>query len=65
MHSTADFPGPLGDPAAALRRAAESPEAARGFFEANFRPVRISRLGEAKGFLTGYYEPVVQGFRFI
>ena len=50
------------------RRAAgvrsESGEAARGFFEENFRPVRISRLGEAEGFLTGYYEPVVQGSRF-
>ena len=42
----------------------ESAEAARGFFEENFRPVRISRLGEAEGFLTGYYEPVVQGSRF-
>src|SRR5690348_10297230 len=30
-------------------------QAARQFFEANFRPVRISRLGEAEGFLTGYY----------
>ena len=26
--------------------------------------MRISRLGEAEGFLTGYYEPVVQGSRF-
>jgi membrane-bound lytic murein transglycosylase A len=43
---------------------AESPETARSFFEENFRPVRISRLGEAEGFLTGYYEPVVQGSRF-
>jgi membrane-bound lytic murein transglycosylase A len=38
--------------------------AARSFFEDNFRPVRISRLGEAQGFLTGYFEPVVQGSRF-
>jgi membrane-bound lytic murein transglycosylase A len=37
---------------------------ARALFEQNFRPVRISRLGEAEGFLTGYYEPVVQGSRF-
>ena len=33
---------------------------ARAFFEQNFEPVRIARLGETQGFLTGYYEPVVQ-----
>ena len=38
--------------------------AARTFFEANFRPVRISKLGDHAGFLTGYYEPVVDGSRF-
>jgi hypothetical protein len=38
--------------------------AARTFFEQNFAPVRIARLGEAEGFLTGYYEPIVQGSRF-
>jgi membrane-bound lytic murein transglycosylase A len=37
---------------------------ARAFFEDNFRPVRISRLGETEGFLTGYYEPIVDGSRF-
>jgi MltA specific insert domain/Homocysteine S-methyltransferase len=37
---------------------------ARTFFEQNFQPVRIARLGEKQGFLTGYYEPVVQGSRF-
>ena len=37
---------------------------ARAFFEENFRPVRIARLGEAEGFLTGYYEPIVAGSRF-
>ena len=36
---------------------------ARGFFENNFRPVHIARLGESQGFLTGYYEPVLQGSR--
>src|SRR5262249_40819619 len=36
---------------------------ARGFFEANFRPLRITRLGESQGFLTGYYEPIVEGSR--
>jgi len=37
---------------------------AREFFEGNFRPLRISRLGEGQGFLTGYYEPIVDGSRF-
>jgi membrane-bound lytic murein transglycosylase A len=37
--------------------------AARRFFEENFRPVRISRLEEPNGFLTGYYEPIVEGSR--
>jgi peptidoglycan lytic transglycosylase A len=39
-------------------------DAARRFFEDNFRPVRITRLGEPQGFLTGYYEPIVEGSRF-
>jgi membrane-bound lytic murein transglycosylase A len=37
---------------------------ARAFFETNFRPLRIARLGEAQGFVTGYYEPIVDGSRF-
>jgi membrane-bound lytic murein transglycosylase A len=49
------------------RRAVAAPppggEEARAFFEKNFRPARISPLGEAAGFLTGYYEPVVEGSR--
>jgi membrane-bound lytic murein transglycosylase A len=36
---------------------------ARAFFEANFRPVRITPLGEPAGFVTGYYEPIVIGSR--
>ena len=36
---------------------------AREFFEDNFRPVRISKLGDSDGFLTGYYEPVIEGSR--
>jgi len=36
---------------------------AREFFERNFKPVRISPLGEPDGFLTGYYEPIVEGAR--
>jgi membrane-bound lytic murein transglycosylase A len=38
--------------------------AARRFFEDNFQPVQIVRLGETQGFLTGYYEPIVEGSRF-
>src|SRR4029077_19613235 len=37
---------------------------ARLFFEANFLPIRIRKLGDAAGFLTGYYEPIVDGSRF-
>jgi peptidoglycan lytic transglycosylase A len=48
--------------AAAVRPADK--EAARRFFEDNFRPVQITRLGETQGFLTGYYEPIVAGSRF-
>jgi membrane-bound lytic murein transglycosylase A len=39
-------------------------EQARMFFENNFRPLRITKLGERAGFLTGYYEPIVDGSRF-
>ena len=39
-------------------------ETARAFFEQNFQPLRIGRLGEAKGLLTGYFEPIVAGSRF-
>jgi membrane-bound lytic murein transglycosylase A len=41
-----------------------APEQARIFFERNFRPLRISKLGDTAGFLTGYYEPIVDGSRF-
>ena len=37
--------------------------AARAFFEQNFQPVRIARLSETEGLLTGYFEPIVQGSR--
>src|SRR5580692_8315446 len=40
------------------------PEAARRFFETNFVPVRIRKLGDSAGFVTGYYEPIVDGSRF-
>jgi membrane-bound lytic murein transglycosylase A len=39
-------------------------ETARAFFEQNFQPVRIGRLGEAAGLLTGYFDPIVAGSRF-
>jgi membrane-bound lytic murein transglycosylase A len=38
-------------------------DGARKFFEDNFRPLRISKLGDSDGFLTGYYEPVIDGSR--
>lgn len=38
--------------------------AARKFFEANFTPVSISKIDDTNGFLTGYYEPIVDGSRF-
>lgn len=34
------------------------------FFERNFRPMRIAKLGDSTGLLTGYYEPIVDGSRF-
>jgi peptidoglycan lytic transglycosylase A len=36
---------------------------ARAFFEANFVPLEIMRLGHDAGFVTGYYEPVIEGSR--
>jgi membrane-bound lytic murein transglycosylase A len=37
---------------------------AQAFFEENFEPVAIARLGESRGLLTGYFEPEVEGSRF-
>jgi membrane-bound lytic murein transglycosylase A len=34
------------------------------FFERNFRPLRIAKLGDSAGLLTGYYEPILDGSRF-
>jgi membrane-bound lytic murein transglycosylase A len=36
---------------------------ARAFFEDHFLPLQISRLGEDAGFVTGYYEPIIDGSR--
>ena len=35
----------------------------KAFFEEHFLPLQISRLGETDGFVTGYYEPVIDGSR--
>jgi membrane-bound lytic murein transglycosylase A len=48
----------------ALKAGKLDENAARTFFEDNFRPIRIAKLGDAAGFLTGYYEPIVDGSRF-
>jgi membrane-bound lytic murein transglycosylase A len=54
----------LRDPCRAAKAADISDRAkARAFFEDNFLPLRISRLGEGQGFVTGYYEPVIDGSR--
>ncbi|MGJ5032890.1 MULTISPECIES: murein transglycosylase A [unclassified Bradyrhizobium] len=37
--------------------------AARAFFERHFEPLKISKLGDVDGFVTGYYEPVIEGSR--
>lgn len=47
----ARLPGKVGD------------RAARAFFEKEFHPYRISALDRSEGFLTGYYEPEVEGAR--
>jgi membrane-bound lytic murein transglycosylase A len=38
-------------------------DAARAFFEENFKPMRIVPNGEQDGFFTGYYETVIEGSR--
>jgi membrane-bound lytic murein transglycosylase A len=54
----------LRDPCRAARAVDISDAArARAFFEEHFLPLRISRLGEGDGFVTGYYEPVIDGSR--
>jgi membrane-bound lytic murein transglycosylase A len=66
--------GPPGDPKAlgaslrdpcriAKRLELSDGARAKAFFEAHFLPLRISRLGEGEGFVTGYYEPVIDGSR--
>ncbi|KRQ07212.1 murein transglycosylase A [Bradyrhizobium manausense] len=56
--------GSLSEPCRAARSREPSDDAsAKAFFEENFSPLRISRLGEPDGFVTGYYEPVLEGSR--
>lgn len=56
--------GSLRDPCRAAKAADISDGArARAFFEEHFLPLRISRLGEDQGFVTGYYEPIIDGSR--
>jgi membrane-bound lytic murein transglycosylase A len=68
QHSLPADPKALGislrDPCRAARATdiSDGPKA-RAFFEAHFLPLRISRLGEDDGFVTGYYEPVIDGSR--
>jgi len=38
-------------------------DGARNFFEENFRALRLNKLGDRDGFLTGYYEPIIDGSR--
>jgi membrane-bound lytic murein transglycosylase A len=54
----------LRDPCRAARALdiSDGPKA-KAFFEEQFLPLRISRLGEGDGFVTGYYEPVIDGSR--
>ena len=47
----------------AKARAITNDVRARAFFEENFVPLQISRLGEDAGFVTGYYEPILEGSR--
>jgi membrane-bound lytic murein transglycosylase A len=54
----------LRDPCAAARADDISDNGrAAAFFERHFLPLQISRLGEDEGFVTGYYEPVIDGSR--
>ncbi|MFZ5737904.1 MAG: murein transglycosylase A [Pseudomonadota bacterium] len=54
--------GSLREPCHAARSARlTTASEARAFFERHFVPLQISRLGEPLGFVTGYYEPVIEG----
>jgi membrane-bound lytic murein transglycosylase A len=56
--------GPLREPCRAARATEISDGSqARAFFENNFVPMEIMRLGQDAGFVTGYYEPIIEGSR--
>ena len=58
------IPAALKDICEAARQAIPlDQEGAKKFFEDHFRPVRINKLGDTDGFLTGYYEPIIAGSR--
>jgi membrane-bound lytic murein transglycosylase A len=58
------IPAALRDICEAARQAIPlDQEGAKKFFEDHFRPIRISKLGDTDGFLTGYYEPIIAGSR--
>jgi membrane-bound lytic murein transglycosylase A len=68
QHSPPADPKALGvslrEPCRAAKAADISDRArAKAFFEQYFLPLKISRLGETDGFVTGYYEPVIDGSR--
>ncbi len=48
---------------AAASTAPPDPQSARRFFETQFNAYRITPSGDARGFLTGYFEPEVRGSR--
>jgi membrane-bound lytic murein transglycosylase A len=54
----------LREPCRAAKTADITDSAKAGiFFQEYFRPLQISRLGEDAGFVTGYYEPILDGSR--
>ncbi len=58
------IPAALKDICEAARQAIPlDQEGAKKFFEDRFRPIRINKLGDTDGFLTGYYEPIIAGSR--
>ncbi len=63
-HELAPIPAALKDICERAKAAIPLDEAgAKQFFEDNFRPLRINKLGDTDGFLTGYYEPIIAGSR--
>lgn len=48
---------------AALEMSATGDAAARGFFEAMFRPYAVSNADDPEGLFTGYFEPQLDGAR--